>query len=82
MNVLENSRELPEICTFGTMPIFLYIYYLLQESFPLKKDPLNFSIAEKNIPRIQKVKTIIFPTFKNYTIDTILGRSYFRKRFK
>ena len=64
----ECSRELQRAtrdCTFGTMPIFLYIYYLLQESFPLKKDPLNFSIAEKNIPRMQKVKTIIFPTVKH-----------------
>ena len=56
----ECSRELQRAtrdCTFGTMPIFLY---LLQESFPLKKDPLNFSIAEKNIPRIQKVKTMYY----------------------
>ena len=72
----ECSRELLQRatrdCTFGTMPIFLYIYYLLQESFPLKKDPLNFSIAEKNIPRIQKVKRLLFSLLLNTKDKRIL----------
>ena len=65
MNVLENSRELPELRLYIWHHAYFLVHILptLQESFPLKKDPLNFSIAEKNIPRIQKVKNIIFPYF-------------------